>query len=68
MADAGAVMTGFAFGEVLAKIAPDAAHGWQTVSASDLPFAEGENPPLALDRAGLARVRDAFAEAAPRPA
>ncbi|MFN8683010.1 NADH:flavin oxidoreductase/NADH oxidase [Paracoccus sp. P2] len=49
-----------------AQIAPDAAHGWQTVSASDLPFAEGENPPLALNRAGLARVRDAFAEAARR--
>ncbi|WP_199259473.1 NADH:flavin oxidoreductase/NADH oxidase [Paracoccus binzhouensis] len=49
-----------------AQIAPDAAHGWQTVSASDRPFAEGENPPLALDRAGLARVRDAFAEAARR--
>ncbi|WP_028714083.1 NADH:flavin oxidoreductase/NADH oxidase [Paracoccus sp. J55] len=49
-----------------AQIAPDAANGWQTVSASALPFAEGENPPLALDRAGLARVRDAFAEAARR--
>lgn len=49
-----------------AQIAPDAAHGWQTVSASDLAFAEGENPPLALDRAGLARVRDAFAQAARR--
>ncbi|REF70040.1 MULTISPECIES: NADH:flavin oxidoreductase/NADH oxidase [Paracoccus] len=49
-----------------AQIAPDAPHGWQTVSASDLAFAEGENPPLALDRAGLARVRDAFAQAARR--
>ena len=49
-----------------AQIAPDAEHGWQTVSASDLPFAEGENPPVALDRAGLARVRDGFAEAARR--
>lgn len=49
-----------------AQIAPDAVHGWQTVSASDLAFAEGENPPLALDRAGLARVRDAFAQAARR--
>ncbi|WGR60183.1 NADH:flavin oxidoreductase/NADH oxidase [Paracoccus ferrooxidans] len=49
-----------------AQIAPDAAHGWQTVSASDLAFAEGENPPLALDHAGLARVRDAFAQAARR--
>ncbi|WJS84715.1 NADH:flavin oxidoreductase/NADH oxidase [Paracoccus sp. TOH] len=49
-----------------AQIAPDAANGWQTVSASDRAFAEGENPPVALDRAGLARVRDAFAEAARR--
>ncbi|MEF9601352.1 NADH:flavin oxidoreductase/NADH oxidase, partial [Paracoccus sp. PXZ] len=49
-----------------AQIAPDAAHGWQTVSASSLPFAEGDNPPLALDRAGLARVRDGFAAAARR--
>jgi len=49
-----------------AQIAPDQANGWQTVSASDLPFAATENPPTALDRAGLDRVRDAFAEAARR--
>src|SRR5690606_27632289 len=49
-----------------AQIAPDAANGWQTVSASDLPFAESDHPPVTLDRAGLTRVRDAFAAAARR--
>ncbi|HWL55177.1 MAG TPA: NADH:flavin oxidoreductase/NADH oxidase [Paracoccus sp. (in: a-proteobacteria)] len=49
-----------------AQIAPGQANGWQTVSASDLPFVATENPPTALDRAGLDRVRDGFAEAARR--
>ena len=48
------------------QIAPDAPNGWQTVSASAIPFQAGDNPPLALDEAGLAGVRDAFAEAARR--
>ncbi len=48
------------------QIAPDAPGGWQTYAPSAVPFAEGENPPVALDRAGLARVRDAFAGAAAR--
>lgn len=43
-----------------AQIAPDEMGGWQTWSASDQPFKIGENPPVALDRAGLDRVRDAF--------
>ncbi|PNU05312.1 NADH:flavin oxidoreductase/NADH oxidase [Novosphingobium guangzhouense] len=51
-----------------AQIAPDAPNGWQTVSASDLPFEAHENSPVALDSAGLARVRNAFAEAAHRSA
>lgn len=51
-----------------AQIAPDAANGWQTVSASDIAFAPSENPPVALDSAGLARIRTAFAEAAHRAA
>jgi 2,4-dienoyl-CoA reductase-like NADH-dependent reductase (Old Yellow Enzyme family) len=51
-----------------AQIAPDAPNGWQTVAPSALPYADGENPPTALDRHGLARVRDAFAEAAKRSA
>jgi 2,4-dienoyl-CoA reductase-like NADH-dependent reductase (Old Yellow Enzyme family) len=51
-----------------AQIAPDERTGWQTLAPSPLPFAESDNPPLALDRAGLARVRDAFAAAAERAA
>ncbi|MET0241786.1 MAG: NADH:flavin oxidoreductase/NADH oxidase [Sphingobium sp.] len=48
------------------QIAPDASNGWQTLSASDLPFESDENAPIALDAAGLVRIRDAFAEAARR--
>jgi 2,4-dienoyl-CoA reductase-like NADH-dependent reductase (Old Yellow Enzyme family) len=51
-----------------AQIAPDQDNGWQTVAPSPIPFAEGENPPLELDRAGLDRVRQAFADAAVRAA
>ncbi|OHT19627.1 NADH:flavin oxidoreductase/NADH oxidase [Edaphosphingomonas haloaromaticamans] len=50
------------------QIAPGNANGWQTVAPSPYPFADGENAPLALDKAGLARVRDAFADAARRAA
>lgn len=42
------------------QIRPDEPSGWQTVSSSDLPHSPGEVPPLALDRAGLAQVRDDF--------
>lgn len=48
------------------QIAPDAVNGWQTVSASAIPFQADENPPVALDEAGLAQIRDAFAAAARR--
>lgn len=48
------------------QIAPDHANGWQTLSASASSFAEGENPPTALDHAGIERVRTAFADAARR--
>lgn len=51
-----------------AQIAPDQANGWQTVSASDLPFQDDENAPEALDAEGLSRIRDAFADAARRSA
>lgn len=51
-----------------AQIAPGEPRGWQTVAPSAIPFAEGENPPTALDRAGLKAVRDAFAAAAERSA
>ena len=51
-----------------AQIAPDAPNGWQTVAPSAIPYGDGDHPPVALDRDGLARVRDAFADAARRAA
>ena len=48
------------------QIGPDEATGWQTVAPSSFPFGEGENPPVALDRSGLERIRDGFATAARR--
>jgi 2,4-dienoyl-CoA reductase-like NADH-dependent reductase (Old Yellow Enzyme family) len=50
------------------QIAPGEDNGWQTVAPSPLPFGEGENPPLELDRAGLDKVCRAFADAAIRAA
>ena len=50
------------------QIRPGEDRGWQTVAPSAIPFAEGENPPVALDHDGLAAVRDAFVEAARRSA
>lgn len=49
-----------------AQLSPLEPGGWQTVAPSPLPFAEGENPPAELDRQGLAKVRQAFAQAAER--
>jgi 2,4-dienoyl-CoA reductase-like NADH-dependent reductase (Old Yellow Enzyme family) len=43
-------------------------NGWQTVAPSPLPFAAGENAPMALDEEGLARVREGFVQAARRAA
>ncbi|GAA4326442.1 NADH:flavin oxidoreductase/NADH oxidase [Pigmentiphaga soli] len=45
---------------------PAAEGGWQTVAPSALAFNEADRPPVALDAAGLARVRERFAEAARR--
>jgi 2,4-dienoyl-CoA reductase-like NADH-dependent reductase (Old Yellow Enzyme family) len=50
------------------QIRPPDPHGWQTVAPSALPFAEGELAPVALNKAELVRVRDAFASAARRAA
>jgi 2,4-dienoyl-CoA reductase-like NADH-dependent reductase (Old Yellow Enzyme family) len=50
------------------QIRPPDPHGWQTVAPSAVPFAEGDLAPVALDRDGLRRVRDAFAESARRSA
>ena len=51
-----------------AQIAPDAPNGWQTAAPSPIPFLDGENPPVELDRAGLDRILTAFAGAAERAA
>jgi 2,4-dienoyl-CoA reductase-like NADH-dependent reductase (Old Yellow Enzyme family) len=48
------------------QIPPDHANGWQTVAPSAIPFEDGEHPPVALDRPGLAQVREAFVAAARR--
>jgi len=50
------------------QIPPDHPNGWQTVAPSAIPYQEGEQPPVALDRDGLTRVREAFAAAAQRAA
>ncbi|MBV1689411.1 NADH:flavin oxidoreductase/NADH oxidase [Novosphingobium sp. G106] len=50
------------------QLPPDHANGWQTLAPSARAFAQGENPPLALDRAAMDAVRDAFATAAVRAA
>jgi len=44
------------------------ADGWEAVAPSAIPHSPGEESPLALDAAGLARVRDGFAAAAQRAA
>ncbi|HEY3783826.1 MAG TPA: NADH:flavin oxidoreductase/NADH oxidase [Steroidobacteraceae bacterium] len=51
-----------------AQIAPDAEHGWRPVAPSPRPFNPADGVPQALDQGGLARVRNAFAEAAVRAA
>jgi 2,4-dienoyl-CoA reductase-like NADH-dependent reductase (Old Yellow Enzyme family) len=48
------------------QLIPQDAGGWQTVAPSALPHKEGEAAPLALDAAGLKRIRDAFVESAKR--
>ncbi|HKU09008.1 MAG TPA: NADH:flavin oxidoreductase/NADH oxidase [Bradyrhizobium sp.] len=48
------------------QLIPISEGGWQPVAPSAVPHKEGEAPPLALDAAGLARVREAFVAAAKR--
>lgn len=48
------------------QIAPDQPNGWQTEAPSATPYLDTEHAPTALDDAGLARLRDAFADAARR--
>ena len=42
------------------------AGGWTTVAPSAIPFNDSDPAPLALDAAGIARIRDAFVQAARR--
>jgi 2,4-dienoyl-CoA reductase-like NADH-dependent reductase (Old Yellow Enzyme family) len=48
------------------QIRPEEPRGWKTVSPSPVPHNDTEDAPLALDRAGLDRIRDAFVAAARR--
>ncbi len=48
------------------KPLPPSAGGWATVAPSAIPFDEAAPRPEALDEAGLARIREAFAAAARR--
>lgn len=48
------------------NIPPDHPRGWQTVSASAIPHAEGEPVPTALDDAGIERIKRGFVDAAKR--
>ncbi len=50
------------------QIAPHAPGGWKTEAPSALPFADGGDAPIALDAAGLARVREDFVQTAQRAA
>ena len=49
-------------------VKPDEPRGWQTVAPSALPYESYEHPPVALDAAGLARVKAGFVTAAERAA
>jgi 2,4-dienoyl-CoA reductase-like NADH-dependent reductase (Old Yellow Enzyme family) len=49
-----------------AQLPPADSNGWQTESASALPFLASDNAPVAMSGADLVRIREAFAEAARR--
>ncbi|MEM8624335.1 MAG: NADH:flavin oxidoreductase/NADH oxidase [Pseudomonadota bacterium] len=49
-----------------AQIPAEAPGGWRTVSASALPHGEGEEPPVALDEAGLEKIKADFVASAER--
>jgi 2,4-dienoyl-CoA reductase-like NADH-dependent reductase (Old Yellow Enzyme family) len=50
------------------QIAPGQANGWQTVAPSAVPFAGGDNAPVALSREDMAGICRAFADSAARAA
>lgn len=51
-----------------AHIPPGTLHGWQTIAPSDAPYQPENHAPMALDREGMVRVRNAFAASARRAA
>ncbi len=50
------------------QVMPHEPGGWQTEAPSAVPHAQGEDPPVALDRGGLTRIRQSFVDAARRVA
>lgn len=48
------------------KQLPEQSGGWTTVAPSAIPFNESDSAPVALDKAGLERIRGAFVQAARR--
>ncbi|MBB3233685.1 NADH:flavin oxidoreductase/NADH oxidase [Phyllobacterium endophyticum] len=48
------------------QIAPAAPTGWKTTAPSPVPYLEEYDAPIALDEAGLVRIRNGFVEAALR--
>lgn len=48
------------------QIPADQINGWQTVAPSAIPFAEGEEAPLELDKAGIEKVKADFKAATNR--
>ena len=50
------------------EISPNEKNGWQTVAPSAIQYEEGGITPVALDRDGMTRVREAFADSARRAA
>lgn len=48
------------------QFAPEHAHGWQTVSASELPFNTDDHVPHALSKAEIQKIIEDFAESAKR--
>ncbi len=50
------------------QVKPGEPTGWKTVAPSAVPHADGEDPPAALDEAGLERIRADFAATAQRAA
>jgi 2,4-dienoyl-CoA reductase-like NADH-dependent reductase (Old Yellow Enzyme family) len=48
------------------QIAPGEPGGWPTFAPSSIPFSTNQTAPIALDRDGMSKVRQAFADAAKR--